>query len=88
MNEGIAAPPFVTCRSTSASAGLSWSRFGPTFPVAPAAFSVWQPPQPAEAKICFPFGGAAWVPPPPPLASGAFVAAVTPQFGLPAHFAM
>jgi hypothetical protein len=28
--------------------GFSWSRFGPTFPVAAASLSVWQPAHPAE----------------------------------------
>ena len=38
----MTAPPFVTWRTTIACAGFSWSRFGPTVPVAPAAASVWQ----------------------------------------------
>ena len=40
-------PPFVTLLATIASDGLSWSRFGPTLPVACAAASVWQ-----EAQFC------------------------------------
>ena len=43
MKAGITAPPFVTWRTTIDIAGLSWSRFGPTVPVAPAAASVWRP---------------------------------------------
>ena len=39
---GIPPPPLVTWWTTSASDGLSWSRFGPTVPVDPAAASVWQ----------------------------------------------
>ena len=49
-------PPFVTCCSTVGSDGFSASRFGPTLPFEAAAFSVWQLPQPAEAKIALPFG--------------------------------
>ena len=41
-NAGIPPPPLVTWCTTSASDGLSWSRFGPTVPVDPAAASVWQ----------------------------------------------
>ena len=47
------APPFVTWRTTRGCEGFSWSRFGPTVPVAPAAFSVWQLAHSA-AKIFFP----------------------------------
>ena len=36
--------------------GFVSSRLGPTVPVAPAAASVWQVAQPAEAKIAFPSG--------------------------------
>src|SRR5438093_7743491 len=54
----MTAPPFVTCLTTAASDGFSWSRFGPTVPVAPASASVWQPLQPAEpVKIAFPAAG-------------------------------
>ena len=42
LNAGIAPPPTSTWCSTVASDGFSWSRFGPTLPVAPASFSVWQ----------------------------------------------
>ncbi len=67
-------------------------------PVVPASFSVWQPPQPAEANTCLP----AAVGDAPPVevvvvevvdvdgevvVVGVVVAAVTPQVGLPAHFA-
>jgi len=38
--------------------GFESSRFGPTFPVDPAAASVWQPPQPAEAKTASPAASA------------------------------
>ena len=62
------------------------------FPFEPASFSVWQLPQPAEAKIAFPSGAAAApvvvVPPAAAPAGGAEREAVTPQFALPAHFAM
>ena len=34
--------------------GLASSRFGPTVPLRPASFSVWQLVQPAESKTCFP----------------------------------
>src|SRR5690242_1539702 len=52
------APPFVTCVTTLSLGGMSWSRFGPTVPVAPASFSVWQPLQPADpVKIAFPAAG-------------------------------
>ena len=61
LNAGIAPPPFSTWCATVACDGFSWSRFGPTFPVDPAAFSVWQPPQPAEAKTALPSGFAAAV---------------------------
>ena len=40
LNGGITAPPFVTWVWIRASAGFSWSRFGPTVPVEPASFSV------------------------------------------------
>src|ERR1043166_9517220 len=43
-----------TCRATVDSSGLSSSRFGPTWPLAPATFSVWQPAQPAAAKTLAP----------------------------------
>src|SRR3954451_21601749 len=58
-------PPFATCFSAACSDGFSWSRFGPTFPVEPASFSVWQLPQPAEGKIALPSGPPAPPPPPP-----------------------
>ena len=53
-NDGIAPMPFVTRSTTSAASGLASSRFGPTLPDEPAASSVWQPPQPAEAKTASP----------------------------------
>jgi hypothetical protein len=61
LNAGIAPPPTSTWWATVAFAGFSWSRFGPMLPLVPASFSVWQPPQPAEAKTCLPptFGGLA-----------------------------
>ena len=40
--------------------GFASSRLGPTVPVAPAAASVWQVAQPAEAKIAFPSGFRPW----------------------------
>ena len=44
-NAGIEMPPdvepFCTNRRTLAWLGFALSRFGPTFPVAPAAASVW-----------------------------------------------
>ena len=46
--------PFVTRSITSSFDGFASSRFGPTFPLAPAAASVWQLPQPASAKIALP----------------------------------
>src|SRR5207344_1652781 len=42
LNAGMTPPPTSTWCCTIASAGLSWSRFGPTVPLVPAAFSVWQ----------------------------------------------
>src|SRR5690348_3304240 len=61
-------PPFVTWWTTMAIAGLSWSRFGPTVPVEPAAARVWQLEQFA-LKIASPFvptfPGAAANPPAP-----------------------
>ena len=47
----------MTSSTTSAASGLASSRFGPTLPDEPAASSVWQPPQPAEAKIFSPAAG-------------------------------
>ena len=40
-----------------ASAGFSWSRFGPIVPVEPASFSVWQLVQPALRKTALPAVG-------------------------------
>ena len=54
LKDGIPLPPFRTWRATVCWFGLSSSRFGPTFPVAPAASSVWQPLQPSEVKIFSP----------------------------------
>ena len=69
-NEGMPLPPLRTCRSTVDWSGFSSSRLGPTCPFAPAASSVWQPPQPAVAKTFAP--GELEVPldPPQPAASG------------------
>src|ERR1044072_9342825 len=62
-------PPFVTWRTTLASAGFSWSRFGPTWPCEPAAFSVWQVVQPALRKTALPATGSpvGFGAPPPPV---------------------
>ena len=62
LNAGIGPPPTSTWWTTIAVSGFSWSRFGPTVPVAPAAFSVWQPPQPAEAKTSLPAAGSPCAP--------------------------
>src|SRR3954454_22452764 len=61
LKAGIAPPPTATWCATASFDGFSWSRFGPTLPVEPAAFSVWQPPQPADAKTAVPSGFAAGV---------------------------
>src|SRR5437763_12328691 len=53
-NAGIAPPPTITWWATTDVLGLSWSRFGPTVPVALAAASVWQPAQPAPLKMAAP----------------------------------
>src|SRR6059058_874218 len=92
LNAGIAPPPTVTWWATTSFDGFSWSRFGPTFPLEPAAFSVWQPPHPAEAKTCLPSGfgapcGAAVVVVAGVADGWGCPAAVTPQFGFPAHSA-
>src|SRR5439155_17169672 len=47
-------PPFLIWFVAAERLGFSWSRFGPTVPVEFAAFRVWQPPQPADAKTLFP----------------------------------
>src|SRR5205085_9401987 len=47
LKDGIAPFPFVTRSTTSESGGFASSRFGPTVPVAPASFNVWQLAQPA-----------------------------------------
>ena len=57
LNAGIGPPPTLTWWMIVARAGFSWSRFGPTVPVAFAAFSVWQPLQPALAKTALPATG-------------------------------
>jgi hypothetical protein len=62
--DGMPLPPSRTCRSTVVSSGFSSSRFGPTWPFDPAAFSVWQVPQPALAKTFPP--GVEEPPPEPP----------------------
>src|SRR5579864_2238394 len=83
------APPFVTWSTIRASGGFSASRLGPTVPVAPASLSVWQPAQPTVWKMCFPGDAAVAVVVVLVVgaAAGAGFAAVTPQLGLPAHFA-
>src|SRR6187200_852920 len=53
-NEGITPSPFVTRSVTRSAEGFAASRLGPTVPVAPATASVWQAPQPAEAKRALP----------------------------------
>jgi hypothetical protein len=58
LNAGIPPPPLVTCFVTTGAAGFSESRFGPTAPLAFAAFKVWQPAQ-LELKSAAPFGPAA-----------------------------
>src|SRR5205085_7245801 len=55
LNEGITPLPFVTRMTTSAFGGFFWSRFGPTVPVAPASFSVWQLVQPAFWNTALPW---------------------------------
>src|SRR5436190_1200760 len=55
LNEGITPLPFVTRSTTSELGGLASSRFGPTVPVAPASFNVWQLVQPAVSKTCLPW---------------------------------
>src|SRR5213078_213249 len=57
LNDGMMAPPFVTCVPTLSYGGFSWSRLGPTVPVVPASASVWQPPHGCERKICLPATG-------------------------------
>ena len=54
LNDGITPLPFVTRSTTRSAGGFASSRFGPTVPVAPASFSVWQLSQPAVAKTCLP----------------------------------
>ncbi len=54
LNAGMVPPPFRTWRSTRSAFGRTSSRFGPTVAVAPAASSVWQPPQFASAKTLAP----------------------------------
>src|SRR4051794_22953732 len=85
----MTAPPCRTCFSARASDGLRSSRFGPTCPVVPASFSVWQLPQLA-AKIALPFGAALVDVPPPELevVGAAGFDAVTPHCGTAAHLAM
>src|SRR3954451_7950680 len=56
----MAPPPVLTCLTTRSEEGLSLSRFGPTVPEAPAAFSVWQFLQPASENTFAP----AVLPPP------------------------
>ena len=54
LKDGIPPWPFVTRSIASSWLGFASSRFGPTVPLEPASASVWQPPQPAEAKIALP----------------------------------
>ncbi len=49
-NAGMPPSPLVTICCTRWALGLASSRFGPVVPEEPAAASVWQPPQPADAK--------------------------------------
>jgi hypothetical protein len=58
-NAGIPPSPLVTICCTRWALGLASSRFGPDAPEEPAAASVWQPPQPADAKTALPDGAAA-----------------------------
>ena len=62
LNDGIGPPPTCTWCTTRANGGFNWSRFGPTVPDDPAAFSVWQPPHPALAKTALPAAGSPWPP--------------------------
>ena len=57
-NAGIPPSPLVTICCTRSALGLASSRFGPDAPDEPAAASVWQPPQPADAKTALPAGAA------------------------------
>ena len=54
LNDGMPLPPARTWRTTVGWSGLSSSRFGPTWPFAFAALSVWQPAQPAVANTFAP----------------------------------
>src|SRR5262249_40567952 len=94
LNAGMTPPPFVTCFATVSWSGLRSSRFGPVVPDAPAAFSVWQLLQPADAKVCLPCAPPdpppPPPPPPPPVVVGGGAAppvAFTPQDGTAAHLA-
>ena len=58
-NDGMPPAPEVTICWTRSALGLASSRFGPAVPDEPAAASVWQPPQPADAKTALPAGAAA-----------------------------
>jgi hypothetical protein len=62
----------VTRSSASSFEGRASSRFGPTVPLEPAAASVWQPLQPAEAKIALPSVS----PPDGGLGSGGFAGSI------------
>ncbi len=71
LNGGMILPPFSTWWTITASAGFSWSRFGPTVPVESAALRVWHPEQPAlPVKTALPATGS-----PCAFAGGAGVAA-------------
>ena len=63
LNGGIGALPFVTRSVTRAPCGLRLVEVRADGPVAPASASVWQLPQPADAKTALP---AAASPAPPP----------------------
>src|SRR6478736_9332435 len=57
LKDGIAPAPAVTRVTASESGGFAWSRFGPTVPVEPASFRVWQPLHPALRKTALPATG-------------------------------
>src|SRR6185503_11761507 len=65
LNDGITLLPFVTRSTTRDFGGLASSRFGPTVPVEPASFRVWQLVQPTVANTCLPCATSADPPPPP-----------------------
>ena len=81
-NGGIAPEPLVTRSTTRAASGFESSRFGPTAPEAPAASSVWQPPQPAEAKTASPAAASPSAPPPASVVVPGSVSPVSVAVGL------